>query len=54
MERRGGRGTWRRESWVAKKCDGNGLEGTWCGVQGGMWVKGGVGCMVGARVGAQR
>lgn len=37
MERRGGRGTWRRESWGAKKCDGNGVEWTWRGVQGGMW-----------------
>ena len=30
-------GAWLRESWGAKKCDGRGVEG-------GMWVKGGVGC----------
>lgn len=30
-------GTWLRESWGAKKCDGNGVEGTWRGVLGGMW-----------------
>lgn len=36
-------GTWLKESWGAKKCDGNG----WCGMGSGRRVKGMMGCGVG-------
>lgn len=39
--------TWLRESWGAKKCDGNG----WCGIGSGRRVKGMMGCRVGVQGG---
>ena len=35
-------GTWLKESWGAKKCDGNG----WCRMGAVCWVKGVMGCGV--------